>query len=265
MICSAFFRFHGAPSMSPRLNRILLKLERAKQHILELEDGLNAFRLSRPYQPITNFNPNSGKTVYNIRVVAAPPESLSLIIGDAIHNLRSALDHLVWQLIESNGNIPTKRSAFPIYETSAKYKTGSATQIEGMTAAARCLIDATNPYVGGTDDLWILHEIDIVDKHRLLLVVGYGLATASVTLSTGSANSAKICFDIPMQGVMLNDGAELGSVTGPIDPKLKQDFDFSFDIAFAEPEIVKGKAVLVVLKELSHLVDGIVRQFVIYL
>jgi hypothetical protein len=41
-----------------------------------------------------------------------------------------------------------------------------------MTQQAVAAIDALKPYKGGNDVLWQLHELNNVDKHRLILTVG---------------------------------------------------------------------------------------------
>ncbi len=41
----------------------------------------------------------------------------SVVVGDVIHNLRSALDHLAWQLVILDGGQPNDSTQFPIYES----------------------------------------------------------------------------------------------------------------------------------------------------
>ena len=38
----------------------------------------------------------------------------SLILGDLLHNLRSALDHLAWQLVVDGGGTPSQDTNFPV-------------------------------------------------------------------------------------------------------------------------------------------------------
>jgi hypothetical protein len=46
---------------------------------------------------------------------------------------------------------------------------GALPKTEGIPAGAVKLIEATKPYKGGYDNLWILHELNNIDKHRLLI------------------------------------------------------------------------------------------------
>jgi hypothetical protein len=43
------------------------------------------------------------------------PLRLGVIVGDFLHNLRCVLDHLVWQLVLSNGQTPSVRNQFPTH------------------------------------------------------------------------------------------------------------------------------------------------------
>ncbi|MCC7422534.1 MAG: hypothetical protein IT428_19820 [Planctomycetaceae bacterium] len=250
--------------MTGRLEQIRAKIDRANKHILEFEERLNAFRSSNPYQMVIETNPGILERIYKIKVVKHPPLELSLITGDAIHNLRSALDHLVWKLIEANGNNPTNQTGFPIFDTLAKYEAKSPAKVKGMSAAAMDLISATKPYKGGTDEIWALHHLNNIDKHHLLLMVGYSDALAAVTLTRGE-RSGTFTLGMPIQNVILDDGTVIGGVRGTLHPEVKEDLQFAFEIAFREPEIVKGQSVLRFIHQLSQLVDGIVSQFASHL
>lgn len=44
----------------------------------------------------------------------------------------------------------------------------------GVSSEARAVIDASKPYPGGNDALYLLHQMDLEDKHRLLLALAGG-------------------------------------------------------------------------------------------
>jgi hypothetical protein len=97
-----------------------------------------------------------------------------LAVGDAIHNLRSALDHLAYQLVDigTEGKGPFEDVYFPISRNAAIYEKAKVRKVAGMVKEAIGAIDAVKPYGGGNDLLWDLHRFDILDKHRLLILVG---------------------------------------------------------------------------------------------
>jgi len=78
-----------------------LKFERAREHIEALEDAAEAWLDTDAYTIVRDVDPQSGLTVRRAKITESPPYSLGLIAGDAIHNLRAALDHVVYAISES--------------------------------------------------------------------------------------------------------------------------------------------------------------------
>ena len=97
----------------PRLAGSLLKVDRASTHIRELEDRINALWATKPFVLAPTEEPD-GRLSYRVRITNEPPKELSLVVGDAVQNLRAALDFAVWQLVELNGAVPTDQTSYPI-------------------------------------------------------------------------------------------------------------------------------------------------------
>src|SRR4051794_37203940 len=89
-----------------QLARVKLKVERAKEHIRNLESAVQAFRDTDPYGFRIEDDLQTGDKIYRIEIRRQTPDAFSLIVGDAVHNLRSALDHLARQLVIANGGVP---------------------------------------------------------------------------------------------------------------------------------------------------------------
>lgn len=116
-------------------------------------------------------------------IVKQPPVDLSLLIGDCVHNMRAALDHIAYQLaincMETLSESEAKSIEFPIisnpddFDRMTKkgkpaYGTGLA-KIQYADPAVRPLIEAMQPYNGGDWELLaLLHDLDRIDKHREL-------------------------------------------------------------------------------------------------
>jgi hypothetical protein len=60
---------------------------------------------------------------------------------------------------------------------------------------------------------------------------------------------------------VLEDGAEIGRISGQLRPDVNENLKAAFEIAFGEPQIVEGEATLPFLHQLTHLVGSIVAQF----
>src|ERR1700694_5642328 len=106
-----------------------LKVERAKKHIIELDNALTAFKSTKPYKIETYVNPKTPQILnYYLVEVDEVPDAISLICGDVFHNLRGALDHLAAQLVIASGNGSSVSGdkanvdiGFPIFDSAAKY------------------------------------------------------------------------------------------------------------------------------------------------
>jgi hypothetical protein len=96
----------------------------------------------------------------------------ALIIGDTLHNLRSALDILYWKIMTLNKSSPTKWTRFPIADEREEFKRqiGAALKKQQISEPVHSLaIDSIKPYKTGNFPLWSLHEMNIMDKHQLLI------------------------------------------------------------------------------------------------
>jgi hypothetical protein len=172
------------------------KLNRAQRHLAELDsfiisvfsDDANIARLGTRFEAV----PGSPSSYENILYVSYAPDlsnalrDASAILGDAIHNLRSALDHLAYEL--SMRTTPTlteqqqRQIYFSICENQAAWKDRSAKDLKFVSATDRNIIESFQPFnrkdavtLSNTPlefhPLTALHQLDNVDKHRLITTV----------------------------------------------------------------------------------------------
>jgi hypothetical protein len=256
--------------MADRLLGVRLKIERAKQHVVDLDVALRAFYESSPYKVGAKRDPQTRKLVYYVTSVEATPATISLIAGDALQNLRSALDQLAWQLVEANRGTPGRQTSYPVYKGANEYMAGRQAKVQGMSQAAVDLIDATKPYKGGNDALWMLNELNNIDKHRLLLTVGarYGSVNVGADLQREMQRLWGSKQILPAMDIYLTPenrlcplkaGDELYT-TAP-DAEVNEKMDFRFEVALSEPQVAEGEPLLETLHQLVQLVEGVVAQF----
>lgn len=117
-----------------RLTR--MKLDRAKQRMKELEEALQSFYATNPFKFSGKADLQAGKVVYTMDSVKDAPDEASLIAGEIIQNLRSALDHLAYQLfLRGGGTGAGKNIYFPIGGSKTSYEnkksTGLAPRAQG--------------------------------------------------------------------------------------------------------------------------------------
>jgi len=243
-----------------RISGIYLKIERAKKHIADLDVAIRAFCESKPYTIATKPHPIAEiqhTTLYVSRVEPVP-EDIGLIAGDVIHNLRSSLDHLAWQLIEANGGTPGKGTYFPISESAEKYAAAiKRGVVDGMSVGAQKLIADSQRHASGDNTLWFIHELDIVDKHRLLITAVSSMDSWGVEAFVGDTMWFKEGMFFPLEV-----GYEIVNIpTSTYKRERHENFKLGIDVAFGKPEIAEGHLVLLALTKAADFVSGFVRQF----
>jgi len=143
-----------------------LKIERAKRFIHELEAEIEAYRQSKPLS--AHFVHDVTPPEISISWTALPL-IISAIIGDAIHNLRTALDLMASELARLNQE-SDKNVYFPFSDSADTYDDAiKRRSFHKAGADAVALIKSFQPYRGGNESLRSLHELDILDKHSMLV------------------------------------------------------------------------------------------------
>jgi hypothetical protein len=149
-----------------------LKLARAERHIDELSAEISTYLAEKPVAVIVEQPPelkDIESCAWITRIRRNVPVALSAIIGDAIHNLRAALDLLACDVVRLNG-----KDAKTVYFPFGK----SAEQLEGQIKARnfQCahpdcvnLLRSLQPYTGGNVALRGIHDLDVRDKHVALI------------------------------------------------------------------------------------------------
>lgn len=272
----------------PITDELNLKLERAEHHIRDLKRLWSEFVEKDAYPFVHHDDLKSGYRLYRLRYASPVPSDIPLILGDAVHNLRSVLDHLIYRLIviATNGTGPFGGAYFPVGETLAKFqealartsecKSKTGGKIQRLRQDAMKAITTIQPYEGGRGVLlWNIHQLDIRDKHYVLLAVGSSNPKHS-SLPSEVADIKKKFLGIENNGLTpamaskvylrssantvfpLKTGAELLRV--PLS-EVDENMYFTFEVAFGEPEILKGKPIVATLYRAAQLTRNIIRDF----
>jgi hypothetical protein len=250
-----------------RLNGAQLKSHWAELHIDNAERVISKFLRTNPYEIATKRDPQTRNLLYYLVSAPSPPAALSLIIGDALFNLRSALDHLAQQfyLLGTGSTASARRPAFPIYESVKEYADESPRKVKGMRQDAVDFITAAKPYKGGNDALWRLNELNNIDKHRLLITVGGAFGTLGMPTEMRDQLGRTLGIDLSKQrivGRMVDNKCPLkvGDVLVACPPDSELDQPFGFEVALHEPGILESQSVVKVLRELAATVNRILND-----
>jgi hypothetical protein len=86
------------PSWLDRTSAWWAKADRAQEHLRSLRGQVEEFRTSKPYTVIPEPTDTPGRTAYRLRLHRPVPVAISTTVGDVLHNLRSALDSLAYEM-----------------------------------------------------------------------------------------------------------------------------------------------------------------------
>ena len=272
------------PTPRKKILDLLVKVDRAYKHLADLQlVHTRFFRPPNPYEIIPQDDALRGERTFYLRIHKEIPDEFSALIGDFAHNLRSALDHLAWHLVQSSPIFPKaeeKKIYFPIFEDFSEYRKGKMIKIQGMTDAAIQAIDDIKPYgrldknnpmagIGNLTLYW-LNAINIQDKHQLLIPAWAAAPSRSLTKSKraeltkvleaafGGKNADAMGPSLVSSDLPLEDGSKLCALPiAEVDDNVK----FKFQMTFGEPASVRGKEILSTMRNMHRIVRDIMLDF----
>jgi hypothetical protein len=153
--------------MTDTFHASYLKVDRAKQHLEELERVIDEWRKGNP---VTIMSKVEGRGVSFTMKADPVPSITSAIVGDIFHNLRSSLDLMAAEMCGGPGS-PDPDVYFPFCSEQK--------ELDGMIKrrnfdragpAAIKLLREWKPYRGGNAALRAIHDLNVRDKHQMLIV-----------------------------------------------------------------------------------------------
>jgi hypothetical protein len=158
--------------MSQPLSAARLKLERAKQHIMDFNREGAKFFSSGAFEFTVGDDPKAGQRSVRVKAHKPVPEQLGLIMGDAIHNMRAALDLMTWEVLAPHKPWPPSSVQFPVGKDRNHFlkEMIPSRKINLATPEIIRAFNELQAYEGGKGDaLWRIHYLDVADKHQILL------------------------------------------------------------------------------------------------
>jgi hypothetical protein len=238
-----------------RFGHAILKVERAKKHIADADQRIIA--AANAYQASSHTDLETGKQfIYYFPTDRAARRELALITGDAIHNLRSALD-IAWMAILERDfphAFDPGYNKFPFKDNRQDLEKAltNSRKIDPSTTLFRFMVDEAQPYIGGDPDIVALHYLDIDDKHRLLIPVSNIASINGIELEdeAGQIN----VMDFAIAHAHLPEGVEI-----PPGSKVKDYGKVSLSVAFGEGNLLQHTELVPMLYQIYWRVEFIVR------
>lgn len=170
------------------------KIRRAEKHMVDIKQEALKYAGSKPYSLTRiRLRDSQNEIRYRFRITEQPNPIVAVMLGDFIHNLRSALDYIVVACVPKQRR---SKAGFPILfqDIFAKDEDGQfvvndsclrknfETATKGLHPDAKALIIDLQPYwgesviVGGSSIhiLGVISRLENANKHRQLITIGCG-------------------------------------------------------------------------------------------
>jgi hypothetical protein len=216
------------------------KLDRSDELLKELVDEVSSFLEAEPYAVTWEVLKCAGEPVQRVaRLVerVGPPLRLSVIIGDVLHNLRSALDQMTWDLAKTHSGTPPGGTEFPVFWDEARFRARNSLgnpvrgsgifKIRGIALPAQRIIEKLQPYHREeplSHPLYVLHQLNVIDKHRAINLAA--ALVAGVRQPARGDQRIQLFFSGPLAGgeeILREPAVEAFS-----------DWDFGFNVGLRE-------------------------------
>ena len=231
-----------------------LKIERANRHIDELEYLICEIPKLYRQKGLSITDQGNGSMMISIEDLAPIGDKIRMTLGDAIHNLRSALDH-VWSALYREAGITGSKSlaTFPFHETRINLINAidespikkSFPEVEGL------ILDKLKPHrdEGGNSLLWTITKLDKLDKHNMVIPA----------ITSTQATDVKINLAGDNKFIFANASENLLQTNIPFEHK--HHGELIFEVTFPEGGFLGGEAVLPSVVNMSEAVSESVELF----
>jgi hypothetical protein len=193
-----------------------LKLGRVPKYIDAIEASIRTYAAGATHEFVTDAD---GKQKINI--ISQPPPEISVLSGEVVYQIRSALDHLVFDLVKLNPGVVSidplwdEHCEFPLWISAPRGATPPLDQnhfkrcLPGISAQAFEFIESMQPYYpSGAPNTWFrfLAKLSNIDKHRHLNLTTTRIRKNElVSLDSGAGHGSF---------AVLDHGTELEAIIG---------------------------------------------------
>lgn len=238
-----------------RLRGVWAKIGRAREHQVALEAAASDYLASRPWRE--DEHEDDGRRVIRATVTQQPSLRLGVLLGDIVHNARSALDHLVWAF--QPPGVEERDSQFPILDTPPNGGLRRHRYTAQLPDGFLSMLGDLQPYQpeGTTQgqigrELRLLRDLSNADKHRVLAVVAGVVLPGHVFHNTPEGTDSGVAFQLSADWQQAEIHLPSNSPHGP--------FHYAFDaqVHVAEPGVGQGSSLVAVAREVTWVAEEVV-------
>lgn len=250
------------------------RLDRAQEQTQVLHAEFQDFAARAPHAVREIYDAETGRRRAEYIVLEEFPDAWSAVVGEIAYDLRSALDHAVYDLtcLESGG--PLGQTGFPIFEDEARYDElttrgdpvlGSGVfKIRGVNEYAKAAVRRLQPFEARKalpfeePALSLLGELNAVDRQRTIPLCRLRWAGSTIR-SRRPVRDLRFHWEPTLEnGGVLASWSPIGTLDG-LDMEVDVDFDVGFGTEEPAPTRFQGRPVIEILERVGGAVAETVR------
>jgi hypothetical protein len=199
------------------------------------------------------------------------PSEFALIIGDAVHNLRSALDLLTWETLSHFNVVRPRQVQFP-FRKEGQSIDSALKERQILQTECPVVIDAFRDPLACSESYELLrglHDLSICDKHKLIIPVKRYFGVNAIDLDRLDPSFSRV----KMWAGVETDSPQARIYAWPISPEslpltaVQQTLDagrahtIEVEICFAPGQPFEGRLVDYTLMAITNAVEKVIRSF----
>jgi hypothetical protein len=235
------------------------KLDWAQAHIYNAAAFIETWRRDG-YRVFREPQGGVGFTLY-AEILKPLPEGLPLVVGDALHNLRDSLDHIIFTLSRKNPAVATPKDEespqFPIHDVATDIRDRSIKFLSWQASAEVCDLapdPARRPNI--QHPLWLLEALNNREKHR---EVAFN-PSASAGINRLAIGNAQIDSLVTFGGQSLELGAAPARLLAFTGSQLQAQIGHAVNVVFDKGVEAADQEVIFTLQSFHNHIRDVVFQ-----
>jgi hypothetical protein len=158
-----------------------LLIDRAGEHVQELESRIQRFIASNPWPLVIERHGDSPQYVHKLRLVNQIDRGIKLVAADALRNLRASLDFATATCARLNGAPRLRNLYFPFLNDPANWETTIRRKCGCVPNPVTDFFRSLTPWPGGDEELRTLNMLRNDNDHWALTKIALDLIAAVIS------------------------------------------------------------------------------------
>ena len=140
--------------MKSGFERASLKISNAMRHLSHLRRVIDEYSARQEKYVKVHYDSHGMRNFVLTHAPEDIPPDVEPVIGDILHNCRSSLDHIMWEMIKIAGGQPDRHTQFPVFSSGGEFdnfKRDKRRQWQLLPQRMQAIIEREQPFYGRSE------------------------------------------------------------------------------------------------------------------